>query len=208
MNGKRVKSLILILIKKVNGIGCKLNMVKIDQNRYKDLVSIFVHYQNLYKNPNKIQIKAKKNNRMISIEEIRNEILNIIKIHSPNEINSINKLMKTYKNKEHQLLYSLCIKYKQKYTKIVPKTLKNIYQIGPKLGVGGFATVRKCKRKSDGKLFAMKIIKKSEYKDGKQLLLLENEINIMRKLSHPNVIKLYDIFENNNKICLILDLCE
>ncbi len=44
--------------------------------------------------------------------------------------------------------------------------------------------VPKCKRKSHNKLFGIKIMEKSKYSNDKQLLLLENEINIMRKLSH------------------------
>ena len=110
---------------------------------------------------------------MISTEHIRAEILRLIEQHEPNKADLINELMNRWKTKESELLYSLCIKYEAKYTKMSTKTMKDLYQIGPKIGCGGFATVRKCKRKSDGQYFAVKIIKKSNYNNDEELKLLE-----------------------------------
>jgi len=57
-------------------------------------------------------------------------------------------------------------------------------------------------------VFAIKIIEKSFMKHEKKLhqIYLENEI--LSKLSHPNIIKIYGIFEERSKIYIVLEYCE
>ena len=38
--------------------------------------------------------------------------------------------------------------------------------------------------------------------------MLINEINILRELDHPNIIKLYEVYETENTIYLVLELIE
>lgn len=52
---------------------------------------------------------------------------------------------------------------------------------------------------------AIKSIKKS--KDPKAYNKLLNEANILRKLDHPNIIKLYEVLETKTHLHLIQDLC-
>lgn len=35
-----------------------------------------------------------------------------------------------------------------------------------------------------------------------------NEVNIMKTLDHPNVIKLYETFEDFRNVYLVMELCE
>jgi calcium/calmodulin-dependent protein kinase I len=75
------------------------------------------------------------------------------------------------------------------------------------LGTGGFAVVRKCKRRADGKVFALKVInKKNLEKD--DLVILDSEVNIMRQVKHKNIVQLHDVFDSKSKMCLVLDLLE
>ena len=39
----------------------------------------------------------------------------------------------------------------------------------------------------------------------KSILGLHDEINLLRKIRHPNVLQLYEIFESDNNINLILE---
>merc|ERR1711997_1124301 len=114
---------------------------------------------------------------------------------------------KKWKGKENDLLKTLCEKYKEKYDKMPAVQIKKVFSIGSKLGTGGFAVVRKCKRRSDGVVFALKVINKKNL-DKDDLVILESEVNIMRQISHPNIVKLYDIFDSRSKMCLVLDLLE
>ena len=35
-----------------------------------------------------------------------------------------------------------------------------------------------------------------------------NEVNILKSLDHPNVVKLYEFYEENRKFHLVTELCE
>jgi len=63
------------------------------------------------------------------------------------------------------------------------------------------------KKKSDNTELAVKTFDKSLlHSNDKAKASLINEINIMRKLSHDNIIKLYEIYENDHAIFLIVEL--
>jgi len=144
---------------------------------------------------------------MTSVEHIRTHVLTMIAKHEADKVDSVDVLMKKWKGKENDLLKTLCEKYKEKYDKMPPVQIKKVYSIGSKLGTGGFAVVRKCKRRSDGVVFALKVINKKNL-DKDDLVILESEVNIMRQVEHSNIIKMYDIFDSRSKMCLVLDLME
>jgi calcium-dependent protein kinase len=37
--------------------------------------------------------------------------------------------------------------------------------------------------------------------------MVENEINNIKELDHPNILKLYEFFEDEKRIYLVTDLC-
>jgi len=144
---------------------------------------------------------------MTSVEHIRSKVLEYVTKHEPDKQDSVDVLMKKWKGKENDLLKTLCEKYKEKYAKMPPMQIKKVYSIGSKLGTGGFAVVRKCKRRSDGEVFALKVINKKNL-DKDDLVILESEVAIMRQVTHPNIIRMHDIFDSRSKMCLVLDLME
>lgn len=77
----------------------------------------------------------------------------------------------------------------------------------PFAGEGGFATVRKARHRITQNTYAIKTIDLYKIK-ADQLDSLRNEITIMKMLDHPNVIKLYETFEEESKLHLVLELCE
>ncbi|ETO17672.1 hypothetical protein RFI_19648 [Reticulomyxa filosa] len=72
---------------------------------------------------------------------------------------------------------------------------------------GGFAIVRKCKDKTTKEFYALKIINKKNL-DKAGLTLLDREVNIMRQVTHENIVKLHNVFDSRTKMCLVLDLLE
>lgn len=54
---------------------------------------------------------------------------------------------------------------------------------------------------------AVKILKKDQM-DEKEKVRLNYEIDILRTLDHPNIVKLYEVFEDKTKMYLITELCE
>ena len=51
----------------------------------------------------------------------------------------------------------------------------------------------------------MKIIDKSKCK-GKENMI-DTEINILSKVHHENIVQLYDLYQIENKIYLVMELC-
>lgn len=70
---------------------------------------------------------------------------------------------------------------------------------------GSFAVVKRAVRKSDGKQFAVKVIKKSKL-NAEELAVVHDEVEIMHKISHPNCVQLYEMFETSKKLTLVLEL--
>jgi len=79
------------------------------------------------------------------------------------------------------------------------------YIISEKLGRGNFAVVRRVQRKSDGKEFAAKIIKKKNLKE-RDMRKLHDEVKILQKLSHPNINTLIETFDTKHHLYMVLQL--
>uniref|UniRef100_A0A452DNH7 Death-associated protein kinase 2 n=1 Tax=Capra hircus TaxID=9925 RepID=A0A452DNH7_CAPHI len=87
--------------------------------------------------------------------------------------------------------------------------VEDFYDIGEELGSGQFAIVKKCREKSTGLEYAAKFIKKRQSpasRRGVCRVEIEREVSILRKVLHPNVITLHDVFENRTDVVLILEL--
>ena len=79
------------------------------------------------------------------------------------------------------------------------------FQIGKCLGKGRFGSVFLAKDKKSDMLVALKVIKKKTIKDSKMANQIKNEIKIQSCLSHPNVLKLYGFFQDEEQFYLILE---
>uniref|UniRef100_A0A674A3Q4 Calcium/calmodulin-dependent protein kinase 1Da n=1 Tax=Salmo trutta TaxID=8032 RepID=A0A674A3Q4_SALTR len=69
---------------------------------------------------------------------------------------------------------------------------------------GAFSEVVLAQERSTGKMFAVKCIPKKALK-GKESSI-ENEINVLRKIKHENIVALEDIYESSNHLYLIMQL--
>ena len=79
------------------------------------------------------------------------------------------------------------------------------YEKITQLGSGSYGSVYKVLKKSTNQLRALKIIPKYFAKEKKEIL---NEINILKGLDHPNVMKIYEFFEDGFNFYLIEELCD
>ena len=78
------------------------------------------------------------------------------------------------------------------------------YQMGKEIGRGGFSVVYEATNKETGSVVAVKVIDKKK-QDDEQLVLLQREISIMKKLDHPNIVKLYDVYDEEKTISLVIE---
>uniref|UniRef100_H2LTW5 Serine/threonine-protein kinase DCLK2 n=1 Tax=Oryzias latipes TaxID=8090 RepID=H2LTW5_ORYLA len=78
------------------------------------------------------------------------------------------------------------------------------YEVGKVIGDGNFAVVRECVERSTGKEFALKIIDKARCR-GKEHLI-ENEVAVLRKVKHPNIVMLVEEMVTPSELCLVMEL--
>ncbi|ORX59336.1 kinase-like protein [Piromyces finnis] len=83
------------------------------------------------------------------------------------------------------------------------------YELLEVIGSGSFGMIRKIRRKKDNKILVRKEIdfRKMNEKERKQLV---TEVNILRDLHHPNIVKYYEriIDKENYLIYIIMEYCE
>ncbi|XP_069818521.1 calcium/calmodulin-dependent protein kinase type IV-like isoform X1 [Dendropsophus ebraccatus] len=79
--------------------------------------------------------------------------------------------------------------------------LEHFYTLEQELGSGATSMVFRCEEKGTKRPYAAKRIKKTIDKK-----IVRTEIGVLLRLSHPNIIKLKDIFETPSEIILILEL--
>ena len=91
-------------------------------------------------------------------------------------------------------------------TAIQNKSLFDKYEVKQKIGKGKFGLVKSGINKETKKPVAIKIMAKKNM-DKSDMELAKVEIDILKIAQHPNIIKLYDVFENENYIYIIMEYC-
>ncbi|CAD7971967.1 unnamed protein product [Amoebophrya sp. A120] len=82
-----------------------------------------------------------------------------------------------------------------------------------KLGQGTYGSVTKGVHKSTKQIRAVKCIPKSTMKgkkkgnDGEMLNRVKQEVDLMKNCDHPNIVKLFETFEDSRNIYLCMELC-
>ncbi len=96
------------------------------------------------------------------------------------------------------------LKHLRKAIDITP--LNENFDLKENLGRGQFGLVKLGYHKLTGRKVAIKIINKKEMTN-KQLELVKTEIDILKICQHPNIIRLYDVIENQEKIYIVTEYC-
>ena len=81
------------------------------------------------------------------------------------------------------------------------------YIISKSLGEGGYGNVVKVIHKNTGQVRAMKIIPKNNLQPGYTEQEIFREINILKKLEHPYIMKLYEFYSDEEFFYLINEFC-
>uniref|UniRef100_A0AAY5F0B8 non-specific serine/threonine protein kinase n=1 Tax=Electrophorus electricus TaxID=8005 RepID=A0AAY5F0B8_ELEEL len=82
--------------------------------------------------------------------------------------------------------------------------LKHRYEFKETLGKGTYGKVKKAVDRS-GRMVAIKSIRKENIKDEQDLMHIRREIEIMSSLNHPYIITIYEVFENKDKIVIVME---
>jgi calcium/calmodulin-dependent protein kinase I len=88
---------------------------------------------------------------------------------------------------------------------IITDPIDSVYEMGEEIGKGGFSVVYRATKKGNGEEFAIKVIQKKMV-EGDDIKLLKREIQIMKKLDHPNILKLFAVYEDESQFYLVMEL--
>jgi len=85
--------------------------------------------------------------------------------------------------------------------------LRDHYRIGKMLGSGAFGEVRVCVHRESGAQRAVKVLRKAHMDEDEKRMFF-NEINILKDLDHPNILKMYEFFEDEKRYYIVTDICK
>uniref|UniRef100_T1IXJ5 Protein kinase domain-containing protein n=1 Tax=Strigamia maritima TaxID=126957 RepID=T1IXJ5_STRMM len=74
-----------------------------------------------------------------------------------------------------------------------------------KLGQGTYGKVQLALKKETGEEVAIKTIKKAKIQTKEDLTRIQREIQLMSLVQHPHIIHIYEVFENKEKIVLVME---
>lgn len=86
-----------------------------------------------------------------------------------------------------------------------PQTTLSYYKFVKKIGKGAFGTVTLGIHKLTGKHVAIKTIEKSLMKDDFSRRKVFQEVYIMKKIKHTNVIRLLEVFESQKHLLMVME---
>ncbi|KAJ0399309.1 hypothetical protein P43SY_000148 [Pythium insidiosum] len=95
----------------------------------------------------------------------------------------------------------------------IEECLPSYYVLEDVIGAGTTSKCYRCRRLTDGRIFACKVINKRRLafdRPRRDVITrqLRREVEVLRQLDHPNIAKLEDSFENDTYMILIMELLE
>ncbi|XP_060691101.1 NUAK family SNF1-like kinase 1 [Hemiscyllium ocellatum] len=85
--------------------------------------------------------------------------------------------------------------------------LKHRYAILQTVGRGAYGKVQKALETATGRTVAIKSVRKDKFQEELDRIHIQREMEIMSSLNHPNIIRIYEVFENKDKIIIVMDYC-
>lgn len=87
--------------------------------------------------------------------------------------------------------------------------LQKKYHLKGVIGQGSYGVVRVAVDNQAGAIRAIKIMNKNKIRqiNPKDVERIKTEVRLMKKLHHPNIARLYEVYEDDQYICLVMELC-
>lgn len=76
------------------------------------------------------------------------------------------------------------------------------------IGTGYSSTVYKGKHSSSADVVAIKVIPKIPNPSRIAQTLLKNELTVLQRINHPNLLRVHEIYESKNNTYIISEYCE
>ena len=94
---------------------------------------------------------------------------------------------------------------KENFVGEVKGKLLDFYDVVKQLGKGGYGKVYEVKNKKTGELRACKHLSKLNIKN---LDKFRREIEILKKMDHPNIIRIYEVYESERSLYIVMEECK
>lgn len=95
--------------------------------------------------------------------------------------------------------------FKHIFTERMPGSIDDFYETDKtRLGEGSYGMVKRGRKKETGEWRAIKQIDCEKVTDQKRF---EEEIEIQQNLTHPNIVRLYEVYKDKKYIYLVMELC-
>ena len=161
-------------------------------------------YKYVINNPNDSNSLKEKDN----IQENNNNIKTVKIKYNYNLALLSNDSNKKNEFMEQSIKLSQYIKNFYLKNHFYPQTTLDFYRIGRIIGQGGFAKVNLGLNVLSGRIVAIKSLNKTiktKYGDNLNMDKILYEINLMRKLNHPNITKILETFEDEQFYFIIME---
>lgn len=86
------------------------------------------------------------------------------------------------------------------------RSVNDQYVVTNMLGEGAFGSVFQAKHKISGTQRAIKQIPKGDVQD--DIDFVQTELEAMTKLDHPNIVKMYEFFEDDRHLFIVTEMCD
>ena len=83
----------------------------------------------------------------------------------------------------------------------------SMYSVVGTIGKGSFGRVHKVKHKITGDIRAVKVLMKEKISDSSRATII-SEVEILKALDHPNILKVFEVYEDSNQISIVTELCQ
>lgn len=87
------------------------------------------------------------------------------------------------------------------------KNFQEVYLLGKTLSTGNYGEIRRVIHRSTREERAVKIFRK-DISSPQALIRLKQEIEILKKINHPNIIKVFEFFEEEKRLFVIIEHCK
>jgi serine/threonine protein kinase len=189
------------------------NFLKLKNNNKKILN--LSNKKNKINEKNKIKINNDKTKEKEKIKELKNNLLKSnnskkTKINNNNNVNNNIIIEDNLQNQNYYLDESIKLSnYIKKYykeNKVYPKTNLNFYKYGRLIGQGAFGKVNIGLNVLTGRIVAIKSIDKNKLDNkNENMRKILYECNLMKKLNHPNITKILEMFDDEKFFLIIME---
>ena len=93
---------------------------------------------------------------------------------------------------------------KESFVTIIEGDITQFYEVQKKIGEGAYGKIYKVKNKQSGDIRAMKQITKTKIQDMNKF---QTEIKILSMVDHPNIVRLFEVIEDDKYYNLLEELC-